>query len=396
MSIRKFIAGIGLVFALVLSGCGGPGDEDSGFLTLTIGDKKILTSSSSRELPKEIKAQQDVVLVKVNKSGTLSLSGGDDKNLFELKDTSGGKMLAFRTSPNPYEPKDADKNGVYEVDITGTSGDESITYKAAYKIPVPTSAQKVLLNKTFYLDFGDNNYSKVAFGETNFATTKYYYNETSATMKHENAFDTSVTYKDNYFTYQDGGAEVKCTLKDEYDRRFACKIGSNTIDRVYRTLAPAFVIPSSYTVTVKDGDAGVTNKAFPHPRITSFSLTGNKANDNGKVLIYNSRFDGKFSYNIQYEAYGDAKVVVTGLSDGNKSIIYTLQSGNSSQINEQCIFDEISDNGNVHYHCNGIDQNNTDGIADTTFLAVICDDNNFSNPDRNCSSAEIPVLFVEE
>lgn len=396
MSIKKFIAGLGLAIMVILSGCG-PADE-GGFLQLTVGEHVLTTSSSSRASSEQISAEQDIAFVKINMEGTISLSGGEDKSLFELKDVPGGKMLAFRTLPNPYDPKDTNKNGIYEIDITATSGTQSITYEAAYEIPIPTSAKNVLLGKTFYLDFvaNDNNYSKVTFGETTFSTTRYFYDEGAAAIKNNSAFNTNINYVDNYFTYQDGGSNVKCTLKDEYNKRFSCQTGSSSTDRVYLDSTPSFVIPSNYTVMVKSGEESVTNLDFPHPQITSFSLTGNKASDNGKVQIHRSRLSGSFSYNIQVKGNGSARAVWSQITDGNFSIRYTLQSTLDSQVNSDCKFIEEHGNQGIHYRCGSIDINNTAGDADTTFEALVCDDTNLSNPDINCSWASIPVLFVDE
>ena len=399
MSIRKFVAGIGLVFALVLSGCGpaeGNGDENAS-LQLTVGEHNLTTSSLTREDIEQISAQQNVALVKINLNGTISLSGGDDKNLFELKDVSGGKMLAFRATPNPYDPQDANKDGVYKVDITGTAGDESITYKAAYKIPIPTSAKDVLAGKTFYLDpiSDDNNYSKVTFGDTTFSTTKYYYDEETATMKNEDASTANISYVDNYFTYQDDGTEIKCTLKDEIERRFLCQKGGSSSERIYLKFAPDFVTPSNYTVAAIAEDINNSTDAFT-PKITSFTVTGNKASDNGKVQIYDMRLNGSFSMAVELEDEAYAKKIFTYLDDGNMTLAHTLGSIPSDSYSYSCIFLHINGNGNVKYLCDGVMIANTEGGADTYMDVLACNDTNLSDPNTKCSWASVPVLFVEE
>ena len=402
MSISKFVAGVGLALVLVLSGCGGPdnenGDEDKGTpLKMTVGKHILTKSSSTREDIEQISAQQNVTLVKINLSGTISLSGGDDKNLFELKEVSGGKMLAFRTVPNPYEPQDANKDGVYKVNITGTAGEESITYKAAYRIPIPTSARDVLMGQTLYLDpiSDDNNYSKITFNDTSFSTTKYYYDEDTAEIKNSATTTTDIRYVDNYFTYQDDGTEIKCTLKDEYDKRFSCQKGSSISERVYLTRVPAFVIPSNYTVAAT-ADNIHNNSYEDAPKITSFELTGNKANENEKAQIYNTRLNGSFSMTVKLENEMFVRKIITQVDDGNMSLVHDTGSSFSDTYSYSCFFEGLNNNGNVQYLCKEIQINNTEGTADTNLEVIACDDTNLSNPDTHCSWASIPVLFVDE
>ena len=398
MLIKKMLASLGVAFVLLLTGCGGgggSGDGDFEFPTLKIGDKVIFSSSLSRERPIEIKVQKDVVTVKVNGSATISLTGGEDKNLFELKDVSGGKILTFQIAPNPYTPQDADNDGVYEVDITVTAGGESIIYKAAYRISIPTSAKDILLGNTFYFDGGDNNYSKIIFDETTFSTTLYAYDDDTALMQEEGQYDTDVRYKDNYFIYGDEGSEIVCTLTDENEKQFRCRIGSTSVDITFLESAPSFVAPSNYTVTALPSDIHNNTDPFA-PRIESFALTGNKESENGEVQIYSNRLNGSFSIAVEMKNRYYAKKIITYLTDGDRMLEHTLESLPSDSYSYPCKFDGMNEDGNINYTCEGVRIKNNEGEAETYVGVTVCDDSNLSNPDIKCSSASIPVFFVEE
>ena len=132
------------------------------------------------------------------------------------------------------------------------------------------------------------------------------------------------------------------------------------------------------------------------PRISYISFTGNADIDNGKVQVYSDKDNGSFEYTVGLENRTYAKALVTGLEDGNRSIIYRYGIVADSASNYSCNFTKITDNGNVVYRCNNITVANTEGAADTRMLAVVCDDANLSNPSRLCSWATVPVIFIEE
>ena len=408
-SIKMIVAGV--TATILLNGCGGGGsslppvidlNETEKNLSVTVNDTTV-DSTSSLSRVTIITSAEDAVVAKISmsKKGEITLSGGADKDKFELKAGSSAteKKLSFKQKPNPYKPTDSDNDGVYEVDIKAQSGEEVLVYKAAFKIPIPTSAEKLLSGKTLYVQYGENNYTKYIFSQnSSVSLTSHFYDAVSDSLVDTDSESVDITYIDNNFSYDFQGNSVVCTIKDEASLTFTCKYQNITKDVKFLTQEPPFVKPKSYTVTVLKGSANVSN--YPDtfaPKIASFSVTGNKASENGKAVIYKSRFNGSFSYTVKYEDGIYAQLLGVQLVGGNYSINTTKNLFPGSESKSNCKFDRVGPNGEgVQYTCNNIVIDNESGSLDTSFEAYICDNTDTSSSSVKCSVARVPVLFVDE
>jgi hypothetical protein len=362
-------------------------------LQLTVGNLTLDSQSSLPRVTSTINAEKNVTKVSINKEGTISISGGDDSHLFELLDMSEGKQLAFKTTPDASNPTDTNNDGVYEVDIAASDNDgQSITYQAAYKIAKPITISSLLSGNTYYVDLGDNQYNEISFNDDTIANKRYqdtvFISGSAATLP--------ITYTTDTFEFTDEeGINTVCTIKDSSIPAFTCtENGGEAFDVTFLSTAPEFVAPESYKVSAVDEDIN-NHTEISVPTISSFTVTGNSPSENGKAIISKSKLNGKFSYEVSLENFAFAQLLNSGLSDAD--FLITEKGNGIDQIEPfNCQF--VKDNGEntgIEYTCDGISIENTTGNADTTLYIYVCDDQNTSSSDTQCSSASVPVLFTE-
>jgi hypothetical protein len=381
--------------------CGGGGtttantQTDTTTLKLTVGNSTLDSKSSLLRVTSIINAEKNVSQVSINKEGTISLSGGDDSHLFELLDIMEGKQLAFKTTPDAPNPTDTNSDGIYEVDIMASDNDgQSVTYQAAYKIAVPVMLSSLLSGKTYYVDLGNDEYNEISFNDDTISYKGYkdtlFVPGSQATV--------SITYTESTFEFIDeGGTNTVCTIKDSSIPIFTCtENGGDALEVTFLSTAPEFIIPRSYTLATLNSNINNHHNSLT-PQISSFSVTGNAPSENSKVVISKSKLNGKFKYNLVIGNALYAKLLLSGLTDGDKSIITTDSSFLiNNTINYDCKFN--NDNGSnlgIDYTCNNVNMNNTQGNADTELIIYVCDKEDTTSSELQCSSASIPVLFTE-
>ena len=149
MSIRKFVAGIGLVFALVLSGCGGPGTDPVGSdINLTVDNVTINSSTVSRVTKNIMLDANPVSTISVSPADTpLSLSGSGKVHFKLLKKSDGKYELQFDRTAGEIEP------GAYELDIVANADSTTkLTYRVKYVIAAQYPDLVILSGKIFDTD----------------------------------------------------------------------------------------------------------------------------------------------------------------------------------------------------------------------------------------------------
>ena len=394
---------IATITALTLSACGGGGGgttpAEVKTLKLTVGSTTIDSASHLSRVTSTITdASKNVSIVKINKEGTISLSG-EDSTLFELTDVAGGKQLSFLTKPEASSPTDADQDGVYEVDIKAQDNDDqTATYKAAYKIIIPRSTLDILNGNTYYIDFGDNKYTKVTYDDSSF-TAKDYRNTEFVQGSEETI---PVTYNENDFTFVDEGENITCIVHESTSLTLTCTspIHPEDLNLTYLDTAPEFVYPTSYTLTAITANTNNHTDAFT-PKIASFSVTGNAPSENDKVIISKSKLGGKFSYSVTLDDVYSAKESYSALLteemkfEGTQGIKTNYEITTNKTLTYNCIFDkENGTNQGINYTCVGVHVINTQGNADTNFGIGVCD-KEVNATDAKCSIATVPVLFID-
>ena len=391
---------IATIIALTLSACGGGGGTTTPpevkTLKLTVGSTTIDSASDLSRVTSTITdASKDVSIVKINKEGTISLSG-EDSDLFELTNITGGKQLSFVTKPDASSPSDADQDGIYKIDIKAQDNDnQTATYKTAYKIIIPRTTLDILNGNTYYVNLGDNNYTKVTYDDSGYTTTSY--SNTELVQGSEET--TAVTYNENDFKFVDEGKNITCLVTESDLVKLTCTMEGQAgqLDITYLDDAPKFIYPASYTLAATAANTNNHTDDFT-AKIASFSVTGNAPAENDKVIISKSKLGGKFSYSVTIDDDIYAKQLQSGLFDGNRSIISDYSFGMDTILTYTCIFNQ--DNGTdqgIDYTCDNLNPpliHNTQGNADTSLAMLVCNDE-VNATDAKCSIATVPVLFID-
>jgi len=401
--IKKITNIVTLSTVLIFTGCGGGGGSadpsiksEIKKLTLTVGNTTIDSSSSLSRITTTITdANKDVTTLKMNKEGTISISG-DDSDLFELIDASNGKKLSFINKPDASSPADIDQDGIYNIDIKAKDNDnQSVTYKAAYKIIIPRTTLDILNGNTYYIDTKDNTYSKVTYNESGYTSEEYKDTE----LVEDSTETVSVTYGEDSITFFDTdlNKNISCLVEETSSINLTCTAeGLNSEVKVtYLESAPAFITPDSYTLTAISANTQNNSNDFA-PKIASFSVTGNAPSENNQVIISKSKLGGKFSYSVTIEDAFYAKGLGSGLVDGSGSIIGKHDITKEDTVNFDCVFN--NDNGvnsGIDYTCEAVNISNTEGNADTEFYMYVCDKEDLTSADSKCSVATVPVLFTD-
>ena len=139
--MKKLNLTIFTAILFILTACGEVATSDTQYsdnenkpLTMKIDNTTIYTTSHSRDKV-TVNSEQNIGVISLNKKGSITLSGGQDVDFFELLNKNDSKILRFITTPEASNPIDSNKDGIYEVDIKATDYDgNSITYKVAYEI----------------------------------------------------------------------------------------------------------------------------------------------------------------------------------------------------------------------------------------------------------------------
>lgn len=387
-----------------LASCGGgssSSDSDpdpAEALVLTVGNINIDSNSSiNARLTRSISVTDlvqgtGIDIIITNKIGDRSISGGADAALFEITQINNVQYLAFISTPDEFNPADANADGRYEVDVRATDNDnQSVTLPLSYAIDIPIAAQDVLSGKTFYIDGAANNeYQRIVFNDTGAITTDF--TQDGAVAGSESAL-TDFEYRGTSISYTENGANLICSVIETPDLKLLCgpTEDNQTIETLLLSEVPEIDLPDAFTLT----STSITDKGFPAPEINSFSLTGNQAIENGQAVISRSSFQGKFKYRGS-AAFTTQKIFI-GVGDGSGVIRYNVTPSNTSAI-DSCEY--LGFNTGVEYVCTDggtVEIINTSGSLDTNLLFIACFDVeslNDANP-NNCNSASIPVRFVD-
>ena len=389
------------ITAILLSGCGGGGSDETTApvatpipeaitLKLTVGNTTLDSGSHLSRVTSTITdSTKDVAIVKINKEGTITLSG-EDSSLFELTDIEKGKQLSFVTKPDALSPMDSDQDGVYKIDINAQDNDgQSITYKTAYQILIPKTTLDILNGNSYYIDLGDNKYTKITYNDSSFTRESYINTELV-----EGSEETiAVTYQENSIQFVDA-VNTTCVVNEASSLTLTCSAEGQTGEKklTYLNTAPKFIIPASYSLSAIDANTNNHTDNFA-PKIAKFMVTGNAPAENDKVIISKSKLGGTFSYSITMENSILAKQLQSGLMDGDSSILSDYSYNRQETINFDCIFNEKTDEG-INYTCNSVSLQNKKGDSDTEMGMIVCDDK-VNATDAKCSIATVPVSFID-